>query len=269
MGAVSVACIRTAERAATPTVTRAGQLSVLSPFLLRSIVVAMYLIAVDVGIKNLGFIVYCLKSRKVVCWERLTVSGDDKYMPQNNVAYMHALVAHYSVYFESAVKVVVEKQMRANMRIIEAILHTMFYSICDIVNAKFIKAHFNLSTPSYRQNKKAAVEFVSNFLKEPQTQVWNAEECLGKFTQSTKKDDLADAMLLLLYYLDTFTFCALPAAAGRVAEACPAADCSSQQNSSPLSTPSTSCDRPQSPRGAAAHMHSPGSSSPAAASSPP
>lgn len=164
----------------------------------------MYIIAIDVGIKNLAFIVYEIKTKKVVCWERVAVAGDDQYMPQNNVDYMYELVAKYQRYFDMAMKVIIEKQMRANMRIIEAILHTMFFPICDVISAKHVKLHFDLSTKNYRLNKKVAVEFIQNYLEDPDL-VSNKEECQLQFAESTKKDDLADAMLLLLYYLKTFT----------------------------------------------------------------
>ena len=165
----------------------------------------VYLIAIDVGIQNLAFIVYCMKTKCVVCWQRVAIAGDDKYMPQNNVEYIYSLVQQHKEYFDNAIKIVVERQMRANMRIIEAILHAMFYPVCEVMSAKFVKQHFDLSTKNYRQNKKVAVDWVQAYLDSAyQADVRNLPECREIFSASNKKDDLADALLMLLYFLNTY-----------------------------------------------------------------
>ena len=161
----------------------------------------MYLIAIDVGIKNLAFVVYNYKTKEVDLWENTTICGDDKYMPYNNVEYMFDWVCKYQHYFDHAIKVINERQMRANMRIIESILHTMFYPICTVISARDVKVHFDLSTRNYRLNKKAAVDFITEQL--PGDIVKNHEHCKSWLGTQTKKDDLADAMLLLLYFVKT------------------------------------------------------------------
>ena len=164
-----------------------------------------YLIAIDVGIQDLVFVIYSMQTKKVVVWQRVAIAGDDKYMPQNNVEYVYSLVAQHQQYFDNAVKVVVERHMRANMRIIEAILHAMFYPVCEVISAKFVKQHFDLSTKNYRQNKKVAVEWVHAYLDcVQQEHVHNLQECREILSASNKKDDLADALLMLLYFLRTY-----------------------------------------------------------------
>ena len=165
----------------------------------------MYIICIDVGIKNLAFIGYNVKTREIDCWDNVTICGDDKYMPYNNVDYMYTFVAKYDNYFNHAIKVIIERQMRANMRIIESILHTMFFPICTIISAKEVKMHYDLSTRNYRQNKKVAVEYVTTQL-ETHDCISNHKQCLELIGQHNKKDDLADAMLLLLFYLQTHNF---------------------------------------------------------------
>jgi len=172
-------------------------------FKILTVASEMYIIAIDVGIKNLAFICYNVKTREIDCWDNVTICGDDKYMPYNNVDYMYTFVAKYDNYFNHAIKVIIERQMRANMRIIESILHTMFFPICTIISAKEVKMHYDLSTRNYRQNKKAAVEYIAAQLETQEACISNHTYCLERLSTHTKKDDMADAMLLLLFYLQT------------------------------------------------------------------
>lgn len=160
----------------------------------------MYIVCIDVGIKNLAFIVYNTLDKQVVHWEKVVVA--ENYEPCRNVDYMYSFVDKYDHYFKHAHKVVIEKQMRANMRIIEAILHTIFYPVCSLVNARVIKSHFNIGMRSYRLNKKAAVDKSMELLSEPYCRISNCPDCLNKLGSQSKKDDLADCLLILVHYLD-------------------------------------------------------------------
>ena len=93
--------------------------------------------------------------------------------------------------------------MRANMRIIESVLHVMNYDKCVIISARSVKMHYGLSTKNYRGNKAKAVEWALGFCAA------NADVfCEGldtSFHKSKKQDDLADSLLLVMYYLDTYS----------------------------------------------------------------
>ena len=63
--------------------------------------------------------------------------------------------------------------------------------------------HYDLSTKNYRSNKAKAVQWVLGFTRA------NPEafdiSCMNVFTNKSKQDDLADSLLLVLYYLDTYS----------------------------------------------------------------
>ena len=109
----------------------------------------------------------------------------------------------YRAFFEMASCVVIERQMRCNMRIVEAVLQSMFYPVCTVINARSVKAHYNLGTRNYRMNKQRAVAWAEQFVQANphafQTGV------TVPFTAKHKKDDLADSLLLVTYYLDTYS----------------------------------------------------------------
>ena len=162
-----------------------------------------FVVAVDVGIKNLGLCVFDFATAKFVFWDNVSLVSSGRYIPANNVQYVREFVQKYRAFFEMASCVVIERQMRCNMRIVEAVLQSMFFPVCTVINARSVKAHYNLGTRNYRMNKQRAVAWAEQFVQANphafQTGV------TVPFTAKHKKDDLADSLLLVTYYLDTYS----------------------------------------------------------------
>jgi hypothetical protein len=160
-------------------------------------------IAIDVGIKNLAICAYDFVTSRVIHWDNVSLVTNGRYIPAHNVQYVRDFVQRHQILFQQAAAVVVERQMRCNMRIIESVLQCMFYERCYVINARSVKMHYGLSTRNYRLNKAKAVEWANAFVKN------NAEafipEVARLYTHSNKQDDLADALLLAMYYLDTYS----------------------------------------------------------------
>ena len=93
--------------------------------------------------------------------------------------------------------------MRVNMRIIEAVLQALYYDTCIVINPKSIKAHYELSTKTYRDSKQRAVQWVASFVENNAASFADGVEQV--FDVKTKRDDLADALIMVLYYLDTYS----------------------------------------------------------------
>lgn len=162
-----------------------------------------FIVAIDVGIKNLGLCVFDFVTSKVVHWDCVSLVPNGRYIPMNNVEYVRNFVGRYEHYFTSAHKVLIERQIRCNMRIVEAILQAMFYERCIVISARSVKMHYDLSTKNYRANKQKAVAWAGSFLRAnphafetPATVNWASR---------SKQDDLADSLLLVMYYLDTYS----------------------------------------------------------------
>lgn len=153
-------------------------------------------VGIDVGIKNLAF---CALSAgddgrfEIKEWanEHLT---EGNYLPLKNVEYIRAFVQRHAALLAEADLVVVERQMRVNMRIIEAVLHALFFAKCVVVQARTVKAYYGLCMRNYRLNKQAAVEHVTKLLQQADSS-W-----LPCFEVMRKKDDLADAFLMAHYF---------------------------------------------------------------------
>lgn len=162
-----------------------------------------YVISIDVGIKNLGMCVFDLIQGQVVYWKNESLVPDGgKYCPMNNVQYVRDFITKHSAYFGSCGQLVIERQMRCNMRIVEALLHSMFWDRCVVISAHSVKKHYDLSTNNYRGNKLRAVEFVTAFLQRNPTVF---AEGVASAMNAKKADDLADSLLLVLFYLDTYS----------------------------------------------------------------
>ena len=162
-----------------------------------------FVIAIDVGIKNLGLCVFDFASAKFVFWDNVSLVPNGRYIPANNVQYVRDFIRRYENLFQEASHVLVERQMRCNMRIVEAVIQTLFFDVCTVISPRSVKAHYGLGMKNYRMNKQRAVEWAEKFV------VSNKEAFVHgvtvPFEEKHKKDDLADSLLLVTYFLDTYS----------------------------------------------------------------
>ena len=162
-----------------------------------------FVIAIDVGVKNLGICVFDFRTTKVVEWDNISIVPQGRYIPANNVQYVRDFVEKYSHYFSQAFQIVIERQMRCNMRIIESVIQALYYNVCTVISARSVKMHYDLSTKNYRTNKQKAVVWAQQFvLNNPMA---FQGDTASVFKMYKKQDDLADSLLLLLYYIDTYS----------------------------------------------------------------
>ena len=66
-----------------------------------------------------------------------------------------------------------------------------------------MKVHYDLSTKNYRANKQKAVTWAGAFLK-ANPHAFEASATVN-WANNSKQDDLADSLLLIMYYLDTYS----------------------------------------------------------------
>jgi len=164
----------------------------------------MYVVAVDVGIVNIGLCVYSHDLTKIVFWSNVPLLAGGAYSPMHNVKYVRDFVYRYNMYFDNADAVIVERQMRGNMRIIEAVLQSLHYSKCIVVSPRAVKRHYDLSTQTYQGNKLKAVQWAERFVRN-NAGAFDTPATTHNWQVSKKKDDMADSLLLVLYYLDTYS----------------------------------------------------------------
>jgi len=163
-----------------------------------------YVIAIDVGVKNLGVCIFDFRSAKIVEWANVDLVAQGRYVPQRNVTYVLEFIDRFKPYFEDMFALVIEKQMRMNMRIIESVFEALFYEDCIRVSPRSVKVHYDISTKNYAGNKRKAVEWALQFVTNNST-AFSSASLVDKFQSARKQDDYSDALLLLMYYLDTYS----------------------------------------------------------------
>ena len=162
-----------------------------------------YIVAIDVGVKKLGICVWDFDTAKIAHLSTVSLVPRGRHVPGDNVKYVRGFTARFKHYFDDAKVVLIERQMRVNMRIIESVIQALYYEKCIVVSPRLIKMHYDLSTKSYRGNKAKAVEWATEFaLNNPSA---FAPGITKEYSLSKKKDDMADALIMVLYYLDTYS----------------------------------------------------------------
>jgi len=113
-------------------------------------------------------------------------------------------VGRHARFFDNAKCVLVERQMRCNMRIIESVMHSMHYDRCVVLAPRHVKVHFGLSRNNYRLNKQAAVQWMQEFVVSSPEAFAEGVTAMALKNHASKQDDLADALLMVMYYIYTY-----------------------------------------------------------------
>ena len=156
----------------------------------------MIVVAIDPGIKNLGWSVYDTQKNAFISFGRYNLLKDqDKKMHTKYVHLVASFVNASKDVFDMADAVVVEMQMVAKFKVIQAAFMAFFWGKSHEISMRSVRCHFNISTGKYSENKKASIMKVPEILPVGRNRDWFA-----RFEHS-KKDDVADAILLAMYWV--------------------------------------------------------------------
>lgn len=155
----------------------------------------MIVIGIDPGIKNLGWSVYDTEKCHFLSFGRYDLTKDQ---PKNKHTKYADLVKDFidasKDVFAMADAVAIEMQMMARFKVIETAFQCFFYEKAHRVSMRSVRCHFDISTKKYSTNKKASIEIVPSLQISSQNKRWFAS------FDKKKRDDVADAMLLALYW---------------------------------------------------------------------
>lgn len=157
----------------------------------------MIVIGIDPGIKNLGWSVYDTEKCHFLSFGRYDLTKDQ---PKNKHTKYADLVKDFidasKEVFEMADAIAIEMQMIAKMKVISTAFQCFFYEKAHRVSMRSVRCHFDISTKKYSTNKKASIEIVPSLQISSQNKRWFAS------FDKKKRDDVADAMLLALYWAE-------------------------------------------------------------------
>jgi hypothetical protein len=164
----------------------------------------MKILSIDVGIINLGY-VFCSVENDVIdvihC-DRVDITyvkhcnvkwGDCKLHHENCIPdYLDHFIQENNTFFEEADIVLIERQPPVGITNVQDLLFTRFRSKVKLISPNSVHKHFMMSK-DYSIRKIQSENITTEYLKEISTFIYN-----------TRKHDICDAMLLVMYYAKKF-----------------------------------------------------------------
>tara|TARA_B110000091_G_scaffold6626_1_gene6449 strand:+ start:4015 stop:4566 length:552 start_codon:yes stop_codon:yes gene_type:complete len=157
----------------------------------------MIIVAIDPGIKNLGWSVYDTNQCRFKSFGRYNLLKDQpKAMHTKYPQLVHGFITASKAVFDVADIVVIEIQMVAKFKIIQTAFQCFFWGKSHLISPRSVRCHFDISTGNYAKNKKASVAAIPKLDIPKQNKTWFNTLEVGK------RDDVADAILLGLYWVE-------------------------------------------------------------------
>tara|TARA_B110000902_G_C13847817_1_gene414005 strand:+ start:24 stop:554 length:531 start_codon:yes stop_codon:yes gene_type:complete len=157
----------------------------------------MIIVAIDPGIKNLGWSVYNTTKGEFVSFGRYNLLKDQpKTMHTKYPQLVYDFVQASKAVFDIADIVVIEMQMVAKYKIIQTAFQCFFWGKSYLLSPRSVRCHFDISTGNYVKNKKASVQII------PTLNITNRNKQWFSSLEVGKRDDVADAILLALYWVE-------------------------------------------------------------------
>jgi Holliday junction resolvasome RuvABC endonuclease subunit len=155
----------------------------------------MIIVAIDPGLRNLGWSLYDTRAETFLnfgCYDLL--AGQPKKMHTKYAHLVKVFVDASRDVFAKADAVCIEIQMTAKFKVITTAFQCFFWDKAHLVSPKSVRHHFNISTGNYAKNKKASIAII------PTLSIPAKNKKLFESFDNKKRDDVADAMLIALYW---------------------------------------------------------------------
>ena len=152
----------------------------------------MKIVSVDPGTRNMGLAVY--ENGKITHFNCYCLFDYiKKKKEKTDYALMtHNFIAAHPEIFNNVDKVLIEVQMQARMKLVCNTLRCLHWKQAVKISPLAVKNFFGSSKGKHSKNKKAAIELVAKFLNDKQ---------MKQLKKHKKKDDCADAIIQIYYYL--------------------------------------------------------------------
>ena len=149
----------------------------------------MKVLAIDIGYHNMGLVLAeCGKAPDLDIEFFKKVSLEDyKYIYSNDIVDLVPLFVDAHRYiFDSADKILIERQPPGGLTNIEVLLHYMFKDKVILVSPVSMHTHFGMRHLSYEERKERTVSIASKYIHEE--------------IPYERKHDIADALCMIVYY---------------------------------------------------------------------
>ncbi len=156
----------------------------------------MRVLAIDIGYHNLGIVLAesaAGPSIKVEYMKKISLA-DYKYLKSNDMVDLVPLfVEDHKDIFDSADKILIERQPPGGFQNIEILLHYMFKEKVTLVSPVSMHVHFGMRHLNYDERKERTVCISEKYISS------------NMMDQYERKHDIADALCMIVY--DNFRSC--------------------------------------------------------------
>src|SRR6056300_654303 len=148
----------------------------------------MKVLAIDIGYHNMGLVLAESDSgpKIEVCYVKKVSLKDYKYIKSNDfVDLIPLFVEDHQAIFDSAEKILIERQPPGGFTNIEILLHYMFRDKVTLVHPVSMHTHFGIKHLNYEERKERTTSI--------------AERYTNFEIPYERKHDIADALCMILY----------------------------------------------------------------------
>ncbi len=152
----------------------------------------MRVVSIDVGLRNFGYAI--INNGTLIDFDSICIWDLVPKKKRTDYPYIARVLVDNTDIFKDADVILIERQMQARMKMIACALRCFFWDRSQMIAPLSVRKYFKISTGVYKENKKASKNFVVRFLDHSQTE---------KYKSSKKQDDMADAIIQGMYYVQT------------------------------------------------------------------
>jgi Holliday junction resolvasome RuvABC endonuclease subunit len=150
----------------------------------------MRVVSIDPGLRNFGYAI--VQDDKLIAFDSICIWDLVPKKKRTDYPYIARVLVENTDIFKNADVILIERQMQARMKMIACALRCFFWDMSRMVAPLSVRKYFKISTGVYKDNKKASIALVPKFLDEQQ---------MKRFMTHKKKDDIADAVLMAMYFI--------------------------------------------------------------------
>jgi len=155
----------------------------------------MIIVGIDPGIRNLGYSVYDTEAKCFSAFGKIDLTANvDKKLKTKYAFLVKNVIDNRGDIFGNFDYISIEVQMIAKMKTVATAFQCFFWEKSHLISPLALRRHFNISTGNYKNNKQASIKMIPNL------PISQANIDLFNSYPANKKDDVADAMLIALYY---------------------------------------------------------------------
>jgi len=150
----------------------------------------MRVVSIDPGLRNFGYAI--VQDDNLIAFDSICIWDLVPKKKRTDYPYIARVLVENTDIFKNADVILIERQMQARMKMIACALRCFFWDRSRMVAPLSVRKYFKISTGVYKDNKKASIALVPKFFDEQQ---------MKRFMTHKKKDDIADAVLMAMYYI--------------------------------------------------------------------